>query len=600
MSDAAKTLFEYALAKIIGVKEEGQAIKVSVSLGEVTITGETVPQPVVSGGRSSWGKRAEAPSDLSWEMVKAKIAPLAGSNKVEVIEGGGRFIVRPAQGAFLGDDWKPIMEALRPLGFQWSRENKQFEVEHPNASKNPVPEAAEKTVTMEDAYKAIEESGFMDVLSAEARDGLARINIKGSLGNDYKAVADTLRKHGFAYNRELKNCFTAKLKETGQDPHEAPLEGGAPQTPQQPKPQPKPEIAKDAPSETITSKDSTVLGKLNVIRTDAQFTPSMIFTVDTPPFKSFLVDRVFEGMKTADAERVKNGELTEEEAMDYEVTEDNYKIESIYIRNYGGERRLREIASSLRWTFDKMYDKSKESTPAPREEPPEPSFNTAGGEPVMCAEEVKARAAVEGLLGSDQLDYVVDGGVLKITPKKFIADAWGPIHDVLKPLGSAWVQVKPNHWEIPVKAVKAVKVWPKVVGLESAEVEEIISQIQAANPKVSKAAVLEKIDTEIVKAAGLLTKEAAAHLGASEYLSEDKATGLSIESVEKHLTEKHGELAMQRLAVTENSTFIMVEPYQSLTPTEQAAFDKTMRGLGAEYKGDNKGWFITKPKARKP
>ncbi len=27
------------------------------------------------------------------------------------------------------------------------------------------------------------------------------------------------------------------------------------------------------------------------------------------------------------------------------------------MRNYGGERRLREIRSSLRWAFDKMYEK---------------------------------------------------------------------------------------------------------------------------------------------------------------------------------------------------------------------------------------------------
>jgi hypothetical protein len=32
----------------------------------------------------------------------------------------------------------------------------------------------------------------------------------------------------------------------------------------------------------------------------------------------------------------------------------------ISIRNYGGERRLREIHSSLRWAFDKMYDKLRQ------------------------------------------------------------------------------------------------------------------------------------------------------------------------------------------------------------------------------------------------
>jgi len=29
----------------------------------------------------------------------------------------------------------------------------------------------------------------------------------------------------------------------------------------------------------------------------------------------------------------------------------------LMIQNYGGERRLREIRSSLRWTLERMYEK---------------------------------------------------------------------------------------------------------------------------------------------------------------------------------------------------------------------------------------------------
>ena len=34
--------------------------------------------------------------------------------------------------------------------------------------------------------------------------------------------------------------------------------------------------------------------------------------------------------------------------------------QQITVTNYGGERRLREINSSLRWSFDKMYDKLRQ------------------------------------------------------------------------------------------------------------------------------------------------------------------------------------------------------------------------------------------------
>lgn len=444
--------------------------------------------------------------------------------------------------------------------------------------------------------------------AVEERDGILTdimYEFPESSADDLMAQAKTLMEESNGLYTTINTALKVLWKRLKQQS----LKAEAPASPaEKPKPEAKPKsetppaakppekavTPKDAPSETITSKDGTVLGRLVVEGTDARFTPEMSFTVDTPPFKSFLVDRVLQGMVDADAQRVEAGELTE--GMDFEVTEDNYTITRIDITNYGGERRLNEISSSLRWTFDKMLDKAKEIPPRPRpeEEQPEPSFRTAGGEAVMGSEEVKARAAVDGLLGSDQLEYVVVGGVLKVTPKKSLGDAWKGINDAWKPLGASWVQVKPNHWEIPVKAAKA---WPKVVGLESREVEDIIAGIQSADPKVSKAMILEKMDVEIAKAAGLLTKEAAAHMVASQYLSEpEKHEGLSIESVEEYLTKAHGDLANQRLAVTENSTFIMVEPYQSLTPTEQAAFDKTMKVLGAEYKGDKLGWFLTKPK----
>ena len=62
-------------------------------------------------------------------------------------------------------------------------------------------------------------------------------------------------------------------------------------------------------------------------------------------------------MKKTDQERSTNGELDPGEILEYEIQEEDGKLTQLSIHNYGGERRLREINSSLRWTFDKMYDK---------------------------------------------------------------------------------------------------------------------------------------------------------------------------------------------------------------------------------------------------
>jgi hypothetical protein len=65
-------------------------------------------------------------------------------------------------------------------------------------------------------------------------------------------------------------------------------------------------------------------------------------------------------MSSTDRERAANGEIDQSEILEYQVVEEDGVLGSLHVRNYGGERRLREINSSLRWTFDKMYDKIRQ------------------------------------------------------------------------------------------------------------------------------------------------------------------------------------------------------------------------------------------------
>lgn len=113
---------------------------------------------------------------------------------------------------------------------------------------------------------------------------------------------------------------------------------------------------------SITSKDGTVLGRMNVEGKDLLFEPQpeYEFKTDIPPFQSFLVERVLANMSSTDRERAANGEIDQSEILEYEVKEEDGVLKELHVRNYGGERRLREINSSLRWTFDKMYDKIRQ------------------------------------------------------------------------------------------------------------------------------------------------------------------------------------------------------------------------------------------------
>ena len=89
------------------------------------------------------------------------------------------------------------------------------------------------------------------------------------------------------------------------------------------------------------------------------FTPveSLGFTVTIPPFQSFFLERVLGNMKATDEAKAARGEAIPGEALSFDVATDGERIVSIVIKKYGGERRLREIQSSLRWAFDKMYEK---------------------------------------------------------------------------------------------------------------------------------------------------------------------------------------------------------------------------------------------------
>jgi hypothetical protein len=82
------------------------------------------------------------------------------------------------------------------------------------------------------------------------------------------------------------------------------------------------------------------------------------FSVNTPPFSHFLVERVLTKMQDKDNELVRMGQLTPDKMFAYNIVHEGDLIREIVIRNVD-EERLRELKSSIRWTFEKMYEKIK-------------------------------------------------------------------------------------------------------------------------------------------------------------------------------------------------------------------------------------------------
>lgn len=85
------------------------------------------------------------------------------------------------------------------------------------------------------------------------------------------------------------------------------------------------------------------------------------FDVNTPPFTSFLVDRVLAKMKEKDREATSTGEITPDEILSYNIARDGELIREIIIRNVRPERS-RELKSAVRWTLEKMYEKMAQTS----------------------------------------------------------------------------------------------------------------------------------------------------------------------------------------------------------------------------------------------
>jgi hypothetical protein len=82
------------------------------------------------------------------------------------------------------------------------------------------------------------------------------------------------------------------------------------------------------------------------------------FNINTPPFTQFLVERVLAKMQEKDSELARTGQLTADKIFSYNIVQEGDTIHEIMIKNFDANR-LRELESSIRWTLEKMYEKTK-------------------------------------------------------------------------------------------------------------------------------------------------------------------------------------------------------------------------------------------------
>ena len=80
---------------------------------------------------------------------------------------------------------------------------------------------------------------------------------------------------------------------------------------------------------------------------------------DTPPFKSFFLDRIIGEMKKKDFVDVENGKIQKESIIDYIINKNGTDIREIIIKNYRQKERVNEIINTAGWSLTRMLENIK-------------------------------------------------------------------------------------------------------------------------------------------------------------------------------------------------------------------------------------------------
>jgi len=82
----------------------------------------------------------------------------------------------------------------------------------------------------------------------------------------------------------------------------------------------------------------------------------VMINADTPPFKSFFLDRIIGEMKKKDFVEAENGKIQKESIIDYIVNKNGTNIREIIIKNYRQKQRVTELINTAGWSLTRMLE----------------------------------------------------------------------------------------------------------------------------------------------------------------------------------------------------------------------------------------------------
>ncbi len=80
---------------------------------------------------------------------------------------------------------------------------------------------------------------------------------------------------------------------------------------------------------------------------------------ETPPLKTFFVDRIIGEMKKKDNQEAENGTINKDDIIDCMIKNNGSALREIIIKNYRQKERVDEIITTTTWSLRKMLENSE-------------------------------------------------------------------------------------------------------------------------------------------------------------------------------------------------------------------------------------------------
>lgn len=85
----------------------------------------------------------------------------------------------------------------------------------------------------------------------------------------------------------------------------------------------------------------------------------LTINAETPPFRSFFLDRILGEMKQKDNADAQEGKIQKEAVIDYVINKNGSNIREIIIKNYRQKERVNEIINTASWSLARMIENLK-------------------------------------------------------------------------------------------------------------------------------------------------------------------------------------------------------------------------------------------------